>query len=169
MRPSRRDILIATRRSQLALAQSEMVGRWIHKLNPKVGLQLVQVESEGDKAKLEALGKQIAMHVAAAFPQYLTKNEVDDSVLERERSVLLEQAKTEGKPVEIAQKMVEGRIRKFYEEVCLLEQAFIHDTGKSVAQAVKDAEGIAHKSGNLHGTADLAAGSVRPRPGNRQA
>lgn len=104
----------------------------------KIGV-LIALESEGDKAKLEALGKQIAMHVAAAFPQYLTKNEVDDSVLERERSILLEQAKTEGKPVEIAQKMVEGRIRKFYEEVCLLEQVFVIDNETRISKLIEQA------------------------------
>ncbi len=104
----------------------------------KIGV-LVALESEGKKDKLEALGKHIAMHAAAAFPQYLTKDEVDDSVLERERAVLLEQAKAEGKPAEIAQKMVEGRIRKFYEEVCLLEQISMIDGENKIAKLLEQA------------------------------
>lgn len=104
----------------------------------KIGV-LVALESEGKKDKLEALGKQIAMHVAAAFPQYLKKDDVDDSVLQRERSVLLEQAKAEGKPAEIAEKMVEGRIRKFYEEVCLLEQVFVIDNETRISKLLEQA------------------------------
>lgn len=92
----------------------------------KIGV-LVALESTGDKAQLEVLGKQIAMHVAAAFPKFLNRDEVDAAELERERDVLREQAKAEGKPPEIVEKMLEGRIRKFYEEVCLLDQVFVID------------------------------------------
>lgn len=92
----------------------------------KIGV-LIALESTGDKAKLEALGKQIAMHTAAAFPQFLTREEVDASTLEREKNVLREQALAEGKPAEIVEKMLEGRIRKFYEEIVLLEQNFVMD------------------------------------------
>ncbi len=92
----------------------------------KIGV-LVALESTGDKAQLEVLGKQIAMHVAAAFPKFLSRDEVDATELERERDVLREQAKAEGKPPEIVEKMLEGRIRKFYEEVCLLDQIFVMD------------------------------------------
>ncbi len=101
---------------------------------------LVALESTGDKAALEALGKQIAMHVAATKPQALNKEGVDASTLERERSVLIEQAVASGKPKEVAEKMVEGRIRKFYEEVVLLEQAFVIDGKTKVADVVKAAE-----------------------------
>lgn len=92
----------------------------------KIGV-LVALESTGDKAQLETLGKQIAMHVAAAFPKFLSRDEVNATELERERDVLREQAKAEGKPPEIVEKMLEGRIRKFYEEVCLLDQVFVVD------------------------------------------
>lgn len=104
----------------------------------KIGV-LVALESEGDQGKLEDLGKRIAMHVAAAFPQYLDKESVDVSALERERNVLLEQAKAEGKPEEIALKMVDGRLRKFYEEVCLLEQIFVMDNETKIAKLVEQA------------------------------
>ncbi|PJB70713.1 MAG: elongation factor Ts [Alphaproteobacteria bacterium CG_4_9_14_3_um_filter_47_13] len=104
----------------------------------KIGV-LVALESEGDKAKLEELGKKIAMHVAAAFPQYLNKESVDTSALDRERNVLLEQAKAEGKSEEIAQKMVEGRLRKFYEEVCLLEQIFVIDNETKISKLLENA------------------------------
>lgn len=107
----------------------------------KIGV-LVALESSESAEKLQEIGKQVAMHVAAANPQFLDKNSVDPEVLERERTVLKEQAIESGKPAEIAEKMVEGRIRKFYEEICLTEQAFIMDTDKTVSQAVKDAGDI---------------------------
>ena len=107
----------------------------------KIGV-LVALESSAAADTLQETGKQVAMHVAAANPQFLNKDAVDPEVLDRERSVLKEQAIASGKPAEIAEKMVEGRIRKFYEEICLTEQAFIMDTDKTVAQAVKDAGDI---------------------------
>src|SRR5690606_22509700 len=87
----------------------------------KIGV-LVALESAGDQAKLEALGKQIAMHVAAASPLFLDTASVDTAALDRERAVLTEQAAASGKPANVVEKMVEGRIRKYYEEVVLLEQ-----------------------------------------------
>lgn len=104
----------------------------------KIGV-LVGIESTGDKAKLAALGKQIAMHVAASNPQALTVEAVDPAALERERAVLAEQAKASGKPAEIIGKMVEGRLRKYYEEVVLLEQAFVMDPDSRVKQIVEKA------------------------------
>jgi len=103
----------------------------------KIGV-LVALESEGDKEKLNALGKQIAMHVAATNPISLDRDSVDASEIERERTVLIEQAKEAGKPEEIAIKMVEGRMRKFYEENCLIEQAFVIDPDNSVGKTVEN-------------------------------
>jgi elongation factor Ts len=99
----------------------------------KIGV-LMALESTGDPAKLRALGKQLAMHVAAANPQALTIAQVDPTALERERAVLAEQSRASGKPEEIIAKMVEGRLRKFYEEVVLLEQTYVID-GESTVKA----------------------------------
>ncbi|MPZ10448.1 MAG: elongation factor Ts [Kiloniellaceae bacterium] len=104
----------------------------------KIGV-LVGLESTGDKAKLEALGKQLAMHVAAAHPQALDRSSVDASAIERERDVLSDQARASGKPEEIIAKMVEGRLRKFYEEVCLLEQIFVIDGETKVSKVLEAA------------------------------
>lgn len=104
----------------------------------KIGV-MVALESTGDKAVLETYGKQIAMHVAAAFPKYLTRDEVDASDLERERDVLREQAKAEGKPDDIVEKMLEGRMRKFYEEVCLLDQVFVIDNETKISALIEKA------------------------------
>src|SRR5690606_28743735 len=96
----------------------------------KIGV-LVGLESTGDKAKLAALGKQIAMHVAATSPQALTVDTLDPAAVDRERSVLSEQAKASGKPAEIISKMVEGGLRKYYESSVLLEQIWVIDDTKS--------------------------------------
>ncbi len=104
----------------------------------KIGV-LVALDSEGDADKLAEFGKQLAMHVAAADPQALTRDDVDQSALDRERDVLAEQARASGKPEEIVQKMVDGRMRKYFEEVCLMEQAFVIDPDSTVAKAVEAA------------------------------
>lgn len=104
----------------------------------KIGV-LVALESTGDKAKLEELGRQIAMHVAAAFPQYLDRDAVDPAAVAREKAILAETAKTEGKPADIVEKMLEGRMRKFYEEVCLLEQTFVIDGETKISTLLENA------------------------------
>ncbi|MCZ6861905.1 MAG: translation elongation factor Ts [Alphaproteobacteria bacterium] len=102
---------------------------------------LVALESEGDVDKLIVLGKQLAMHVAASDPQAVSTDQLDPAVVSRERKILKEQAMASGKPPEIAEKMVEGRLRKFYEEIVLLEQTFVIDTEKKVGQAIEAAAG----------------------------
>jgi elongation factor Ts len=104
----------------------------------KIGV-LVGLESTGDKAALAGLGKQVAMHVAATNPQALTIDAVDPVMLERERAVLAEQAKASGKPAEIIGKMVEGRLRKYYEDVVLLEQVYVIDGESRVKQVIEKA------------------------------
>jgi len=105
----------------------------------KIGV-LVALESAGDQAKLNELGRQIAMHIAATSPLSLSVDDLDPAAVERERQVLIEQAKESGKPQEIAEKMVEGRLRKYYEEVVLLSQTFVIDGETKVEQVVKNAE-----------------------------
>jgi len=104
----------------------------------KIGV-LVALESTGDKAKLAALGKQLAMHVAAANPSALDTGSVSQADLDRERAVLSEQARASGKPEEIIAKMVEGRLRKYYEDVVLLEQLYVIDGESRVKQVVEKA------------------------------
>ncbi|WP_153768925.1 translation elongation factor Ts [Labrenzia sp. CE80] len=102
----------------------------------KIGV-LVALESSGDKDKLNGLGRQIAMHIAATSPLALSTDDLDPAVVDRERSVFVEQARESGKPDNIIEKMVEGRIRKFYEEVTLVKQSFVIDPDKTVEQAVE--------------------------------
>ncbi|GAA0771263.1 elongation factor Ts [Roseibium denhamense] len=102
----------------------------------KIGV-LVALESSGDKDKLNGLGRQIAMHVAATSPLALNTEELDAAVVEREKQVFVEQARESGKPENIIEKMVEGRLRKFYEEVTLVKQAFVINPDQTVEQAVE--------------------------------
>lgn len=102
----------------------------------KIGV-LVALESTADKDVLNVLGRQIAMHIAAARPEALDRASVDASTLEREKNVLVEQARASGKPENIIEKMVEGRINKFYEEIVLLEQAFVMNPEHKISEHVK--------------------------------
>ena len=102
----------------------------------KIGV-LVALESDADAAALEDLGKKVAMHIAATSPASLSKDDLDPALVERERAVLIDQAVASGKPQEIAEKMVEGRMRKYYEEVVLLEQQFVIDTDFTVGKYIE--------------------------------
>lgn len=100
---------------------------------------LVALESEGDAGTLAAFGKRVAMHVAAARPRALTRNDVSPAALERERAVLAEQTRASGKPENIVEKMIEGRLRKFYEEVVLLDQVYVIDGKSKLSEAIEEA------------------------------
>jgi elongation factor Ts len=104
----------------------------------KIGV-LVALESSGDQTKLADLGKRIAMHVAAANPQALTIEALDPNLLDREKNIVSEQARASGRPEEIIAKMVEGRLRKFYEEVVLMEQTFIIDGKTKIREMLETA------------------------------
>ena len=100
---------------------------------------LVALESSADTAVLEELGKQIAMHIAATSPASLSVDDLDPESVQRERDVLVEQAKASGKPQKIAEKMVEGRMKKYYQEVVLLEQTSVIDGETQIAGVVANA------------------------------
>ncbi|MDD4617006.1 MAG: translation elongation factor Ts [Alphaproteobacteria bacterium] len=130
------------RRAAVLEVGQGVVATYVHNcLAPNLGKigVLVGIESEADPAKLQELGKQLAMHIAAARPEALSIADVDTKNLERERNVLAEQARASGKPEAIIEKMVEGRLRKYYEEVVLLEQIYVCDGESRVAQVVEKA------------------------------
>lgn len=106
----------------------------------KIGV-VVGLESPGQVDELTALGRLVAMHIAAANPLAVDAAGLDPAVVAREKDVLADKYKQQGKPANVVDKIVESGLKTYYKEVCLLEQAFIHDTGKSVAQALKEAEG----------------------------
>lgn len=130
------------RRVERLSVNQGVVATYIHSaITPglgKIGV-LVALESTAPQDALEQLGKQIAMHVAAARPEALTREEVSAEQLERERAVFKEQAIASGKPAEIAEKMVEGRIRKYYEEVVLPEQVFVMDGKTKISDVIAEA------------------------------
>jgi len=99
---------------------------------------IVALESEGDKAVLTELGKDIAMQVAAMSPKYISKDDVDDEFIAHETEVFMAQAINEGKPQNIAEKMVAGKLEKDFKEVCLLEQAFVKDSDLSVSKVISN-------------------------------
>ena len=132
------------RRSKKLAVSAGAIGAYVHgsvgEGLGKIGV-LVALESEGKADELAALGRQIAMHVAAANPQALDAAGIDADVIAREKGVLAEKAKASGKPDNVVEKIVESGLKTFYKEVTLVEQAFIHDPSKTVAQAVKESEG----------------------------
>ena len=103
----------------------------------KIGV-LVALESSGDTVALEVLGKQIGMHIAASNPASLSSSDLDADMVARERKIYLEQAQASGKPEKIVQGMVDGRMKKYFKEVCLEEQSFVMNPDKSVAEVVSD-------------------------------
>jgi elongation factor Ts len=123
----------------------------------KIGV-LVALESSGDAEALNAIGRQVAMHVAATNPLALNKDEVPSDVADRERAVYLEEAKESGKPQEIAEKMVEGKMNKFFKESVLLSQAFVINPDLTVEKALKEAEGSVGAPITMKGFVRLALG-----------
>jgi elongation factor Ts len=128
------------RRSAGLSVKNGVVASYVHNASaPGLGkiAVLVGLESTGDAEKLMAFGRQLAMHVAAAAPQWTDISDVDATAIDREREVLSDQARASGKPEEIVAKMVEGRIRKYYEEVVLTEQIFVIDGESKISKAVE--------------------------------
>ena len=132
------------RRVRVLSVPEGTVATYMHNaLKPGVGKigVLAALEGPGEIAVLETLGRQVGMHVAATRPDALDVDAVDPAALEREKAVLSEQARASGKPENIIEKMVEGRIRKYYEEVVLLEQVWVHD-GETRVRAVAKKAGV---------------------------
>ncbi len=102
---------------------------------------IVALESTGDADELKAFGRMVAMHIASANPQAIEASGLDAATVEREKNILGEKFKAQGKPANVIEKIVESGLKTFYKEVCLLDQGFIFDDKKTVAQAMKEAEG----------------------------
>jgi elongation factor Ts len=121
-----------------------VIGSYVHNAVSeglgKIGV-LVGLESTGQKDDLTALGRQVAMHLAASKPLALDPGGLDPALVAREKDILAEKFRQQGKSEKTIEKIVDSGIKTFYKEVCLLEQPYIHDTGKTVAQALKEAEG----------------------------
>ncbi len=168
------------RRAKVLTVPHGVVATYVHQpLKPglgKIGV-LVAVEAGSELDALETLGRQVGMHVAASRPEALDIDAVDPAALEREKAVLTEQARQSGKPENIIEKMVEGRIRKYYEEVVLLEQVWVHDGESRVRAVMKKAgaklsgfarfqlgEGIDKPVGGDFASEVAAAAGITPPP-----
>jgi elongation factor Ts len=119
------------------------IGQYVHNSVAdglgKIGV-LVGLESPGKADELVALGRMVAMHIAASNPQAVDPSGLDPEAVKREKDVLADKFRQQGKPENVIEKIVESGLKTFYKEVCLLEQVYVHDTGKNVAQALKEAE-----------------------------
>lgn len=149
------------RRAAVIEVENGVVASYIHNSIAdglgKIGV-LVALESTGDAGALNAIGRQVAMHVAATNPLAATREDMDPEVVEREKKIFVESARESGKPDNIIEKMVEGRIRKFYEENVLMSQTFVIDGENSVEQALKNAEADAGAPIALKGFARFQLG-----------
>jgi elongation factor Ts len=132
------------RRAAELVVSKGAIGSYVHNSVSdglgKIGV-MVGLESTGDAGELTALGRMVAMHIAASNPQALDASGLDPAVVAREKDVLAEKFRQQGKPANVIDKIVESGLKTYYKEVTLLEQSFVHDPGKTVAQAVKEAEG----------------------------
>lgn len=155
------------RRAAMLPVKQGAIGSYVHNSVSdglgKIGV-IVALESPGKADELAALGRQIAMHVASANPLALDAAGLDPAVVEREKNVLADKFKAQGKPANVIDKIVESGLKTFYKEVCLLEQPFIFDDKKSVAQAVKEAEGKAGSAIKVTGFVRYALGEGIERP-----
>jgi elongation factor Ts len=131
------------RRSQVIEVKDGVIGSYVHNtVKPGLGKLgvIVGLESTGDKGVLAGLGKQLAMHIANTNPASVSQDDIDPAIVAKEREIFTEQAKESGKPAEVIAKMVEGRVRKFFEEATLLAQTFVIDGESKVKDIVAKAE-----------------------------
>jgi elongation factor Ts len=135
---------MSLRRASSLSAANGVIGSYVHNSVDaglgKIGV-IVALESTEKGDELKRFGRMLAMHVAASNPQAIDPSGLDPDVVRREKEVLADKYKAQGKPANVIDKIVESGLKTFYKEVCLLDQAFIHDPDKSVSQAIKDVEG----------------------------
>ena len=143
------------------------VGTYVHNAVSeglgKIGV-IVALESPGQKDELTALGRQVAMHIAASNPQAVDPDGLDPQVVVREKGILADKFRAQGKAEAVIAKIVESGLKTFYKEVCLLQQPYIHDPAKNVAQALKDAEGKVGGAIKVTGFVRYALGEGIDRP-----
>ena len=130
------------RRAQMVEVDNGVIASYVHNVTRgnlgKIGVLVALESNAADKAKLAELGKHLAMHIAASRPLFQTIASVDPAAVEREKAIFSEQAKASGKPENIIEKMIEGRIKKYYDEVVFEEQAYIMDPDKKIKQVIAD-------------------------------
>jgi len=154
------------RASSLSVANG-IIGSYVHNsVEPglgKIGV-LVALQSTGKGEELKRFGRMLAMHVAASNPQAIESSGLDPDLVRREKEVLADKYRTQGKPLNVIDKIVESGLKTFYKEVCLLDQAYIHDADKTVSQAIKDSEGKVGAPISVTGFVRYALGEGIDRP-----
>jgi len=155
------------RRAAALSVNKGVIGSYVHNSVAdglgRIGV-IVALESAGDVDELKSFGRMVAMHVASANPQAIDPSGLDAAAIERERAVLADKAKAQGKPANVVEKIVESGLKTFYKEVCLVDQGFIFDDKKSVAQALKEAEAKAGAPIKISGFVRFALGEGIERP-----
>src|SRR6478672_2147072 len=158
---------MSLRRAAALAVKQGVVGRYVHNSVSeglgKIGV-LVALESAGKADELSSLGRMVAMHVAATNPQAVDPSGLDPAVVAREKDVLADKFKAQGKPANVIDKIVESGLKTFYKEVCLLDQAYIHDPDKTVSQAIKEGESKAGAAVKVTGFVRYALGEGIDRP-----
>src|SRR5262245_24202664 len=144
-----------------------LIGSYVHNSVDqglgKIGV-IVALESSSSSDELKRLGRMLAMHVAASNPQAIDPSGLDPDVVRREKEVLADKYQAQGKPANVIDKIVESGLKTFYKEICLLEQAYIHDPDKAVSQAIKESEGKAGAPIKVTGFVRYALGEGIDRP-----
>jgi elongation factor Ts len=158
---------MSLRRASALSVATGVIGSYVHNSVDeglgRIGV-LVALESTGKIEELKRFGRMVAMHVAASNPQAVDASGLDPDTIRREKEVLADKYKAQGKPANVIDKIVESGLKTFYKEVCLLDQAFIHEPDKSVSQAIKDAEGKAGAPIRIGGFLRYALGEGIDRP-----
>jgi elongation factor Ts len=158
--------MLVRRAARFEVAQGAVAGYVHNAVAPEIGRigVLVAIEGAGDQAALQDLGKKIALHVAATAPLSLSPDDLDPAAIERERAIFAEQAAESGKPPAVVEKMVEGRIRKFLEEVVLLKQSFVMNPDQTVEQLVAETAKTLGSPVAVKGFVRLALGEGVEKP-----
>jgi elongation factor Ts len=158
---------MSLRRASALSVATGVIGSYVHNSVDeglgKIGV-LVALESTGKIDELKRFGRMVAMHVAASNPQAVDPSGLDPDTIRREKEVLADKYKAQGKPANVIDKIVESGLKTFYKEVCLLDQPFIHEPDKSVSQAVKEAEGKVGGPIKVTGFVRYALGEGIDRP-----
>ncbi|MGC8668541.1 MAG: translation elongation factor Ts [Chthonomonadales bacterium] len=132
-----RENIVVRRFARYPRRPGAVLATYIHTVTNKIGV-LLELEADAQDARLPELARNIAMHIAASQPQYVSREEVPEEAVEAERAVLTELTRNEGKPEAAIPKIVEGRLAKFYERVCLVDQPYVRDPAKKVGQLLRE-------------------------------
>src|SRR5205807_6906452 len=134
-----RENLVLRRSARFDKTPDSVIGSYVHTVTNKIGV-LLELKGDPTSDEQQALARGISMHIAASKPEYVRREDVPVATVEREKAVLAEKTRNEGKPEPAIPKIVEGRIGKFYEQVCLVDQPYVRDPSKKISQLLAEAK-----------------------------